>query len=280
MRDRIDRLAFQSPIRGPRDRTPRPPRCRCTLLRRSCRWPGSARLRMPSRRPRRPRACCRSRARSPAPSPRRTTCSTSARSRSSPRRCCRSGTASQARGCAALVDVRVVRSHPMAFDQCRDLLAQLPHATAVAVSTTAEAAHQVGRGTAMRPQVAIVGAEPRRCYGLTVLADDVGDHTAFTRFVSIGRHTRLDVAERGRSNGVLVRHEAPAGRAACGDRAVRARRPRSAAARLAAAACNAVEVPLRRRRRRPSARSRCARCAAGRQGPDARAARRGRLRRP
>src|SRR5206468_5536842 len=30
-------------------------------------------------------------------------------------------------------------------------------------------------------------------YGLTVIADDIGDHTAFTRFVSISPYTSLDV---------------------------------------------------------------------------------------
>ena len=92
----------------------------------------------------------------------------------------------------ALAAIRVVRSHPMAFDQCRDLIAQLPHVSALAVSSTAEAARLAAEeGDATH--VAIVGADAAALYGLTVLADDVGDHTAFTRFVSIGRHTRLDV---------------------------------------------------------------------------------------
>ena len=93
-----------------------------------------------------------------------------------------------------LSSVRVVRSHPMAFDQCRDLLAQLSHATAVAVSSTAEAARQSAE-CGDETEVAIVAADAAALYGLTVIADDVGDHTAFTRFVSIGRQTRLDVAE-------------------------------------------------------------------------------------
>jgi prephenate dehydratase len=92
-----------------------------------------------------------------------------------------------------LSSVRVVRSHPMAFDQCRDLLAELSHATAVAMSSTAEAARQSAE-TGDPGEVAIVGADAADLYGLTVIADDVGDHTAYTRFVSIGRQTRLDVA--------------------------------------------------------------------------------------
>jgi len=93
-----------------------------------------------------------------------------------------------------LASVRVVRSHPMAFDQCRDLLAQLSHAKAIAVSSTAEAARQ-SADTGDPGEVAIVGADAAALYGLTVIADDVGDHTAYTRFVSIGRQTRLDVPE-------------------------------------------------------------------------------------
>src|SRR5262249_9764963 len=93
-----------------------------------------------------------------------------------------------------LSSVLIVRSHPMAFDQCRDLLALLPNPTAVAVSSTAEAARQSAE-TGDPGEVAIVGADAAALYGLTVIADDVGDHTAYTRFVSIGRQTRLDVAD-------------------------------------------------------------------------------------
>jgi len=95
-------------------------------------------------------------------------------------------------GPIAVDAIRVVRSHPMAFDQCRELLATLPHVAAVAVSSTAEAA-RLAAEERDATHVAIVGLDAARLYGLTVLADDVGDHTAFTRFVSIGRHTRLDV---------------------------------------------------------------------------------------
>ena len=93
----------------------------------------------------------------------------------------------------ALSEVRVVRSHPMAIDQCRDLLASLPNAAVVTVSTTAEAARLSAEERDPR-SVAIVGPAAAALYGLTVLANDIGDHTAYTRFVSIARHTRLDVA--------------------------------------------------------------------------------------
>lgn len=107
-----------------------------------------------------------------------------------------------------LHEIRVVRSHPMAFDQCRDLLARLPHVSAVAVSSTSEAARLAAE--AGDPwQVAIVGLDAAELYGLTVLADDVGDHTAFTRFVSVGRRTRLDVdpGEARTAFSFLTKHE-------------------------------------------------------------------------
>ena len=90
-----------------------------------------------------------------------------------------------------LEEIRVVRSHPSALEQCRELLATLPGASVIAASTTAEAAEHIahdGDPTA----AAIVSSEAVTIYGLTVLADDVGDHTAFTRFVSIAPYTRID----------------------------------------------------------------------------------------
>jgi chorismate mutase/prephenate dehydratase len=88
--------------------------------------------------------------------------------------------------------IRVVRSHPSAFDQCRDLLSRLPHASVVVSSTTAEAAHEAAE--ANDPTVAaIAGPEAASLYGLAVLEDDVGDSPAFTRFVSIARYTHFDI---------------------------------------------------------------------------------------
>src|SRR5829696_2670524 len=44
-----------------------------------------------------------------------------------------------------LEEIRIVRSHPVALDQCRRLLASLPKAEAIAAGTTADAAAQVAR---------------------------------------------------------------------------------------------------------------------------------------
>jgi prephenate dehydratase len=91
-----------------------------------------------------------------------------------------------------LEEIRIVRSHPAALDQCRRLLAAMPWATAIAAATTADAAHEVAE--AGDPfQAAIASERAGAMYGLTVIAGDVGDHPeAYTRFVSVAPYTRLD----------------------------------------------------------------------------------------
>jgi prephenate dehydratase len=91
-----------------------------------------------------------------------------------------------------LEEIRVVRSHPAALDQCRRLLAAMPWATAIAAATTADAAHQVAEH-ADPQEVAIASERAAAAYGLQILAGDVGDHPeAYTRFVSVAPYTRLD----------------------------------------------------------------------------------------
>jgi prephenate dehydratase len=91
-----------------------------------------------------------------------------------------------------LEEIRVVRSHPAALDQCRRLLAAMPWALAIAAATTADAAHQVAEH-GDRHEVAIASERAAGAYGLVVIAGDVGDHPeAFTRFVSVAPYTRLD----------------------------------------------------------------------------------------
>jgi chorismate mutase/prephenate dehydratase len=69
----------------------------------------------------------------------------------------------------------------------------MPGATAIAAATTADAAADVAqRGDPA--EVAIASERAARLHGLTVIAEDVGDHPeAFTRFVSVATHMRLDV---------------------------------------------------------------------------------------
>ncbi len=80
----------------------------------------------------------------------------------------------------------------MALDQCRRLLARLPNAKAVAAPTTADAASAVAvRGDPT--EAAIASERAAQVFGLSVVADDVGDHPeAYTRFVAVATHTRLD----------------------------------------------------------------------------------------
>ncbi|HJR94032.1 MAG TPA: prephenate dehydratase domain-containing protein [Gaiellaceae bacterium] len=89
-------------------------------------------------------------------------------------------------------DIRVVHSHPVALDQCRQLLASMPWATAIAAATTADAAAQVA-AHGDPAEVAIASERAAALHGLTLIADDVGDHPkAYTRFVAIATYMRLD----------------------------------------------------------------------------------------
>lgn len=93
-----------------------------------------------------------------------------------------------------LEEIRVVRSHPAALDQCRSLLAAMPWATAIVAATTADAASEVAEA-GDPSQAAIASERAAKLYGLAVLAADVGDHPeAYTRFVALAPYTRLDRA--------------------------------------------------------------------------------------
>ena len=91
-----------------------------------------------------------------------------------------------------LDDVRVVHSHPVALDQCRQLLARMPSAAAIAAATTADAAARVAE-SGDPSEVAIASERAAALHGLVVIEADVGDHPeAYTRFVAIATHMRLD----------------------------------------------------------------------------------------
>jgi prephenate dehydratase len=101
-----------------------------------------------------------------------------------------------ARNGTPLEAVRVIRSHPQAFDQCRRLLAALPQARPVPAATTADAAREVAASDDPA-EAAIAGDHAAALYGLHVLEDDVADHPeAFTRFVALATYTRLERDER------------------------------------------------------------------------------------
>ena len=90
-----------------------------------------------------------------------------------------------------LEDVLEIRSHAVALDQCRRLLASMPWATAVVAATTGDAAAAVAE-LGEPSVVAIASIRAARMHGLAVIADDVGDHAAYTRFAALAPYTRLD----------------------------------------------------------------------------------------
>jgi prephenate dehydratase len=96
-----------------------------------------------------------------------------------------------------LEKIRLVRSHPAAIEACREFLTRLPNATAIAAATTSGAAHQVA-ADGDPTEVAIASERAARMEGLHILQEDIGDHPeAFTRFVAVATHTRLDRTDEG-----------------------------------------------------------------------------------
>jgi prephenate dehydratase len=108
-----------------------------------------------------------------------------------------------------LTDLRLIRSHPSAFDQCRRFLHDLADARLITSATTADAARETADG-GDPDAAAIASAEAASRYGLVSLADDVGDAPAFTRFVAIAPYTRLDAdRERARTAFTFVADHRP-----------------------------------------------------------------------
>jgi len=95
-----------------------------------------------------------------------------------------------------LDEIRVVRSHPSALEQCRTLLEALPNAAVVPASTTADAARETAE-SGDPSAAAIAGPEAAGLYGLVTLRDNVGDGPAFTRFVSVAPYTWLGAEREG-----------------------------------------------------------------------------------
>jgi prephenate dehydratase len=91
---------------------------------------------------------------------------------------------------ATLEKVTSVWSHPAAFDQCRELFSDW-NVKCVPAATTADAARHVSE-TGDPAHVAVASTEAADEYGLTVIADDVGDSPgAFTRFVALAPYTQI-----------------------------------------------------------------------------------------
>jgi len=94
-------------------------------------------------------------------------------------------------------EVTTLKSNPVAFDQCRELTHTLA-VRCIATATTADAAREVAESDDPN-EAAVASAEAAARFGLHVIATDVGDHAAFTRFVGVAAHTRVDRAARWRT---------------------------------------------------------------------------------
>jgi len=104
-------------------------------------------------------------------------------------------------------EVTTLRSNPVAFDQCREFV-HASGARCIAAATTADAAREVAESDDLQ-EAAIASAEAAAHYGLHVIAPDVGDHTAFTRFVAIAPYTRIERAPRWRTALSFVTDHSP-----------------------------------------------------------------------
>ena len=104
-------------------------------------------------------------------------------------------------------EVRTLRTNPVAFDQCRELVHSLG-ARCIATATTADAAREVAESDDPT-EAAISSAEAAAHFGLHVIAPDVGDHTAFTRFVGIAPYTRVAREPRWRTALSMVTDHQP-----------------------------------------------------------------------
>jgi len=103
-----------------------------------------------------------------------------------------------ARGPMRVDEIRTLRSHPVAFDQCRDLIHSLD-VKCIPAASTSDAAWEVAESGGPG-EAALASREAADHYGLTVLAEDVGDQpAAFTRFVGIAPYTRVDRHPRWRT---------------------------------------------------------------------------------
>lgn len=96
-----------------------------------------------------------------------------------------------------LAQVRTLRSHPVAFDQCRDLVHGLA-ARCIPAASTADAAREVSESMST-DEAAIASREAAEHFGLTIIAEDIGDRpAAFTRFVGFAAYTLLERTPRSR----------------------------------------------------------------------------------
>jgi prephenate dehydratase len=91
-----------------------------------------------------------------------------------------------------LAKITRVATHPHAEAQCREFIAAfLPHAEVIFTSSTAAAAAEVAASKSSS-DAAIAAVVAAQNYGLTILADEIGDHDgAVTRFVMVSKPGQL-----------------------------------------------------------------------------------------
>lgn len=86
---------------------------------------------------------------------------------------------------------KVVRSHPAALDQCRELLSGW-RVRCIPSPSTADAAREVAESGDVH-ELALASMEAADTYGLEIVEDDVGDKPgAFTRFVALAPYTQIE----------------------------------------------------------------------------------------
>jgi prephenate dehydratase len=97
-----------------------------------------------------------------------------------------------------LDELRTLRSHPVAFEQCRDLIRSLG-VKCIPSASTSDAAREVAESEDPY-EAAVSSREAAGHHELMVIAEDVGDKpSAFTRFVGIAAYTSLEHHPRSRT---------------------------------------------------------------------------------
>jgi prephenate dehydratase len=92
---------------------------------------------------------------------------------------------------ASRAGAKVVRSHPAALDQCRELLSGW-RVHCIPSPSTADAAREVAESGDVH-ELALASMEAADTYGLEIVEDDVGDKPgAFTRFVALAPYTQIE----------------------------------------------------------------------------------------
>jgi 3-deoxy-7-phosphoheptulonate synthase len=95
---------------------------------------------------------------------------------------------------AKLEDIRIVRSHPQGFAQCREFLDKYPHWQLEACNDTATAVASIAREGATKV-AAIAGEAAAQAHGLKVLRTGIETNPLnYTRFVIIARRSGNDKA--------------------------------------------------------------------------------------